>query len=257
MPGNFKALRVSIENQNQKTNLNRKIDQNKNWVVYDSSLDDVLDTYSFASDFNALIPEGFNGLRGYLIEKLKHKNGKAVGIEIAGPGSTLFHDLSKNHLFGRSAGFVLSDARITQRKAEDDTINHQVVEVSDAFSSKGYRKIEAWLGEEKADFIIERMVANMNSFPTDPEYLYGQLNRLYKLLAPGGVMFVMAPPIDKEDTGQNTIHNWIEDIKTKHKQVIDFDSYLNDGLNGDFTGNMGYYCIRLEKLANAPTELPK
>src|SRR3989339_1813641 len=122
------------------------------------------------SDFNALIPEGFNGLRGYLIEKLKHKNGKAVGIEIAGPGSTLFHDLSKNHLFGRSAGFVLSDARITQRKAEDDTINHQVVEVSDAFSSKGYRKIEAWLGEEKADFIIERMVANMNSFPTDPEY---------------------------------------------------------------------------------------
>jgi|GEM_PF-2697588 len=257
MDGDFRKIRVGLVNQTERTDINRERDKLQDWAIYDSSLDDMFDRYSFANDFNALVPEGFNGLREYLVEKLAYKDGKAIGVEIAGPASKLFHDLSDNHLFGRSAGFVLSDSRIPVRKEEDDTINHQVVEVSDAFSSEGYRTIQNWLGTEKADFIIERMVANLGSFPKDPEYLYAQLNRMYKLLAPGGVMFVMAPPFDKDDIKQNTIYQWIDGIKTKYKEVIDFDSYLNDGLNGDFTGNMGFFCIRLEKLPNAPAELPK
>jgi hypothetical protein len=253
MEGNFEKMRGYVKVQAKLTESNRGRDEREDWVIYDSSLDHTLDRYSFSKDFDPLIPEGFNGLRDYITKKLAHKNGQAVGIEIAGTGSQLFRDLSKDQLFCRTAGFVLKDTRTANTKTEDREINHKVIPVSDAFSTQGYRAIKKFLGEKKADLIIERMVANLASFPNDPEYLYIQLNRLYKILAEQGVMLLMAPPVDRNDDTRRGIYSWINNISSNYGQYIDISHHISKSPSS----NTEFFCIRLEKLKDAPKDLPK
>ncbi len=207
------------------------------YFMYDDDLENM--EYSFKD----LIPWGFK----YYLRERFGENQNLVGVELGGPGSNFFGGLSE--FFKKSAGVTTLDLRHKYQtefqKNFDTAINHSII-AGDIFSKKTLAEVDKWLGNQRADFIIERMQAGWN-FNTDSLVLFGKyLGDWYKRLSQVGVMFVQTPfasskPKMVQPGVKADYEAWIKLMR---------DSY------GDFlTINANNYVLSLEKTPKAPEKI--
>ncbi|OGG53100.1 hypothetical protein A3C20_02880 [Candidatus Kaiserbacteria bacterium RIFCSPHIGHO2_02_FULL_55_25] len=130
------------------------------YAYYDSS------EQNFDAFFaEVLLP--YKSIREYTEAHYGEKKGKMVAVEFGGPARKLFAGMTDHGLLGRSAGFVLHDARSDDEKARDSERHHSVIE-ADVFFKKGvaglsWRTVEEWVRRNgKPDIAIERMVQGVD-----------------------------------------------------------------------------------------------
>jgi len=149
---------------------------------------------TFDGTFRRVLPEGETSLRGYIEKELASRKGKAVGIEFGGPGRELFAGFSEG-FFQKTAGVPLVDPRRTvfsDAKAIDAERHHQIIS-GDILSEKTYERLNEWLDGDKADLILERMMAGWKNMPNEPFTVGKLFQRGYGLLGEGGLMFLEVP----------------------------------------------------------------
>jgi hypothetical protein len=230
------AQKITQENENQEYN----------WHVYDSSL------MEYAIFFEDVLPVKPEKMRAFIENKIKDRYGHAVGVDFGGTGSNLFEGFSRD-FFASTFGMVLHS-----RNNDKGSGVHRIIE-GDCLSIKGIRKFENILGTgKKVDLLFERMLGGVKDYPTNPEFLWSLLNRFYKLLNDGGIMFVQSPDRKKLED-MEIIEKWLSKLSRRRRGDIEF-CCKKRGISFELNGELkayDYYILYLRKLKGAPTELPK
>ncbi len=234
------------------------------WTVYDSVLEDGtaqenLKAHSIESSFRSVVPKEFGGkLKAYIEAELAPRRGKAVGVELGGPGSELFAGFSKN-FFARSLGTVLTDMRTKMLSAEEeeasrerDEKNHHEVKEVDIFSQAGATSIQEWLGDQKADLIIERMYGGLRKIPTPPKVLHLLLDRQYRWLNEGGILLNELSFISSMGLAGQLLKN-LDALKRKYPGGLEIDAEPNAESTSE--GVHTNIALRIKKLSGAPASL--
>lgn len=218
------------------------------WGTYDSK------EWSYDIAFSRVMPErhlqaGHFPEEGiisrYLRKKFENRAGDLVGIELGGPGSSLFEDLNKSsdkNLFVKSAGVTLMDFRSNDRRVIDNKNNHTVI-ATNIFEQKnktndGVGLVKKWLNGSKADFIIERMEGGIYDFPNNINYFYLILKQWYEMLEVGGVMFIQVP-VNVKANVTPLIQEWCNLVNQNHSDSIFVQFSPIGGVNA---------ALRIEKL---------
>ncbi len=242
MQERFRSINTRVAAQRMKeyrSEIRRLTNQDKRgyrWDYCDSSLS------SFEESFAVLLPRG-EKLKNYVEQSLAHRAGEAIGIELGGPGSSLFSGFTHG-FFKKTAGIALADQRrfFDYDPTDKDTMrNHTVIE-GDILRRSTLRKIEQeFLQGEKADFIIKRMVGGDFYLPCEPFFMGGRANDYYQMLSRSrGLMLV-----------ENPMAFWdLIDVWGLHSH------HNNYGLEVDVRTNGSRGGVMLRKLADAPEELP-
>ena len=125
----------------------------------------------------------------------------------------------------------------------DKKIHHTVME-RDIFSPKFYASVQEWLGDKRADLIIERLAKGMEFVPLEPHLLFKTLQTWWDFLAKDGVLLAQVP------VELNPVFElWAEMLKQKHPSIADYVIGTNDG-----TSNAS--ALRLRKFPGSPEALP-
>jgi len=236
------------------------------WVFRNSHIENMHLT------FKRVLPKGEQSLRGYLKRILEHrkKKGGAVGIEFGGPGDQVFYPIGDN-LFKKTAGVTLiqSDAikyipkELREYSTQEyDDKNHEII-IGDILDPHTYDRIRTWLRGDKADVIIERLLAGFKVNPEEHYLVAKTFERWYEMLAEEGVMFVQVPW-----WAHDVVYKWVSQVQSKYggsrwrliKPVLEVQySYMNDehkrqSSDGD---SQRASVMRLRKLKGAPLKLPQ
>ncbi|MBI2514686.1 hypothetical protein HYV91_00635 [Candidatus Wolfebacteria bacterium] len=249
----FGSLRNAVQKTRETVKDNVNWETGNNWGIYESGLNRDERGDSYAELFSSVVPldAKLTNLKKYIEIKLKSHKGQAVGIEVGGQGSRLFRDFSPG-FFEKTLGVVLVDKRDEDQKSADEKMKHSVL-VEDAFSSKGYREVKKWLGESKVNLICEKMHGASYDIPSDPDYLWLNLSRWYRLLDNHGIMLIQSPPIKKHD--METLMDWLVLTKHNFQGFLDVD-WRSETISPKIN-RFGRIWLRLEKHDGAPKELPK
>ncbi|MBI3632647.1 MAG: hypothetical protein HY225_04330 [Candidatus Vogelbacteria bacterium] len=252
---NFRKLKKSLIQARNITSGSLKREVIHGWGIYNSGL--LSGLHSFDKTFGGLYGEDHENIKEYIEDRLAAKRDNAVGVELGGIGSTLFKEFTPG-FFKRTLGVSLTDSRSEEDKVLDYKNNHHVLAL-DAFSSYGHREVQKWLGHEGADFIGEKMHAGSVGFSDNPDFLMSVINRWYKLLNKGGVMFLESPPIIDQKS-KEVIGGWLDsinnknlDIKITYKINADLKARGQGGFSEYLGGGIVYIC--LQKGMYAPDSL--
>ncbi len=222
-----KASKIELNERNKE-----KESKNEPWGVYDSELRNLEWTF-----IPLLIKKGDVAVyfQELLEQKFQDRLGNLRGVELGGPGSRLFFELNeggKRKIFSKSAGVTLNDLRTPGIKSIDDRHGHKIIEgdifAEDRDPRSAYQKVSKWLGGEKADFIVERMLMGLEKYNKQKlEFFFVNLKRWYKLLGKGGI-FLAELPIPQEDADagffQRAVEEWVKYLKDKYGHEIKAES---------------------------------
>lgn len=199
--------------------------------------------FSYHTAFKVVLPEGTN-LKTDIQETLGDRSGEAIGVAFGGLGSRLFGDLPKG-FFARSRGVALVDSRSMLQRMDDAESNHGVI-VGDETADATKGLVDRWLGGQKVDLIIERMMGDLNDVPHDIPFLQRQFTGLYDMLSEGGLMYIQVPKF-----ATKLASLWVEAAREQSLGTIDIrQGIYNSNKYGSTT------VLRIHKLPGAPTELP-
>ncbi|MBA3724279.1 MAG: hypothetical protein H0W89_05330 [Candidatus Levybacteria bacterium] len=194
------------------------------------------DAIPFQDSFYRVLPEGEN-MRDYIERMLAHKEGRAIGIELAGVGSRLFSDFTPG-FFRKTAGINLTDSRDFDSpsiKGDDAKRNHTVIE-GNILTPETRDDVKQWPHGEKIDLIMERMYGGLLILPQEPFFLSDRARMWYELLAEGGLLFAESPQALRPHLSQ-----WETYIKEEHADKMEVSVSRN--------------IIRIRKLQDVPLEL--
>jgi hypothetical protein len=224
------------------------------WKIYDSSLLPTLNPEidkSFDTVFDGLYPEGMD-IKKFVETALESKKGKAVGLEIGGPGKKLFQGFDKG-LFEKSFGVVLEKWGGLDENSSEDS-NHKII-TADALSSNGYVKIKDALGDSRVNFLVEKMHGGLDEIPSDLDFMQIIAQRWYRLLDDEAIMLLETPSLlDKygktEEKKLSDIQNWI-------KKISETNGISAKSKTGSYDGiwKLSLY-ILIQKHKGAPDKLP-
>ena len=215
-----------------KERIKEKESKDQPWGVYDAELRNLESTF-----IRVLIKKGDVAVyfQELLEQKFHGRLGDLRGVELGGPGSRLFFELNeggKRKIFSKSVGITLNDLRTPGIKSIDNRQGHKIIEgdifAPDRDPKSAYQKVSKWLGAEKADFMVERMLLGLERYNTLKfEFFFVNLKRWYKLLGKGGI-FLAELPVPQEDADaalfQRTVEEWVKYLKEKHAHEIKAES---------------------------------
>jgi hypothetical protein len=197
----------------------------------------------YQETFRGVLPRGESSVRRYIEGALTDKKGVAVGIDLGGPGSSVFADFTEG-FFKKSAGVTLVDHR-KPRLIERDEKKHHIVIPGNIFDPQTYNTVRERLGEDKIDLIFERLLGAEDLIPNEPYAISRIVQEWWKLLDEGGIVFMQT---NKEmDSLASKWVNMLEAdfskvIQAQHNPYSDIEPWLG--------------AIRLRRLRGAPNELP-
>lgn len=210
---------------------------NYDWGIFDEPAED----YEYSFDFVM----GERNFQKYFEKYYSEKKENMVGIELGGPGNSLFKDLQP--WFRKTLGLYKSES---ESKRTSLAPKNHFPKKGDIFSRQGLKQVDIWLEGEKADFIIERMEGgwkvNGDAFILFEKYL----KLWYERLDSGGLMLMQTPFISKDTDkkekfnnryGEGAFTSWISYIKRNYEGVLDI--------------NFTEQAILIRKLENAPDKL--
>jgi hypothetical protein len=173
------------------------------YAYYDSSEENF---DSFFAD--VLAPYG--RIRDYIEAHYGEKNGALVAVEFGGPARKLFAGMTTDGLLGRSAGFVLHDARSADDKTQDAQRRHDVVE-ADVFFKDGadglsWHTVEEWVARNgKPHIAIERMVQGVDLIRRADLYV-AIVKRWLSQLAEHGTLLAEIPHLMPLEEREKIVH---------------------------------------------------
>lgn len=205
------------------------------WSFKDSPLEG---NYNYAYDdtFSFLLPEGHVTLRNYIESVLANQKGKAVALELGGLGSSLFVGFTSD-FFVKTAAITLHDSRKRSQRKDDAIRRHTVIQ-GDMLRDTTKEQVQGWLGKEKVDLIIERMIGGHDLLPEEPFFLSKQADYWYQQLSEGGLFFAELPSAFYPYAAE-----WKRMIDERYKDTLDVDLVSSE-------------ILRLHKLPGAPEALP-
>ncbi len=184
-------------------------------------------------------------LREYVENILQKHKGSAIGIEFGGLGINLFKSFTPG-FFKQSIGVSLSDYRTedgslagTSYKKYKDNREHNII-IGNLFKREVYNEIKMLIGDQKVDFIIERMLVGLQNVPRNFLVVMTILQKWYEMLNEEGIMLIEVPIFTNRVTDQ-----WVKFLKSKHGKVLEvaFDPFRG--------------ALKIHKLRGAPRQLPK
>lgn len=194
-----------------------------------------------------------HGLKDEIQRILAGKRGKAIGLEIGGPGSHLFSEFDTG-FFDSTYGACLNDLRSDVDIAQDRANGHRVVDSINAFTEEGIELIRKSLPGGKADLLIERMggplfgsESELSVYPNNMFSLLRIAQGWYSLLQEGGVMYAQIPPelfLIMRDS------HYTEWIQKRFGDVLDIK------VENHKLAKMRVYALKLVKKPGAPEQLP-
>ncbi len=219
------------------------------WGYFDSPLQEPYPTgQSYENTFQRLIPPEHHGdIRSYIESELKDKRGEAIGIDIGGLGSSVFHGFSSG-FFRRTAGISLHDIRAKYGiEIEEDTIRGHTVIEGDITKRETKVGIVAWLGGKKVDLLFERMVKGLTAFPRKDRWTATAISQMYSLLSDDAIMFAELVFFAQEDPKYYLIDpqkmkEWVKDLNDR------FEGFLQAKWDGG--------SLMIRKRSGAPDDLP-
>lgn len=119
-----------------------------------------------------------------------------------------------------------------------DGRKHNIV-IGNIFDKKVYNKIEKIINGQKAELIVERMVAGFRNVPNSSIIIIVVLQKWYAMLNEGGLIFVETP-VFLEDV----IVEWVKVLRSDYVKSLDVEFDPGQG------------SLRIHKLVGAPKVLP-
>lgn len=221
-------------------------EKDSEWIYYDSPLyatqipdwDPFEHRDDFSTFFSPLVPGNNPSLKAHIESYLAVKKGKAVGLELGGPGSRLFAGFTPG-FFKNTLGVTLEDRRSDFAKKQDRRRNHDLLE-ADILDPTTLTKINMRLRGDRPDLIIERLHGPINILSTNPFFLAQKLNEYYAFLKPNGLMVLQTPRMP-----QALMRRWALFVAQTDRSI--FVSY-RDASYSDM--------IQVTKGQHAPDKLP-
>lgn len=220
----------------------------------DSSLDAFQPWTPYAETFRHLIPEKKLPLRVWLEEELSRVKGPRIFVDLGGVGSQIAADFTPG-FFESSYGITLVDHRRTKGReekykaetAEDAARRHTVIE-ADLLEDATYDFLEEQLGGNLLTLVIERMAKGLKNIPIDPYAVAQKIDRVYGLMAEGGVLLLQVP------NGFDTLlPAWVKYLRHVAGDSLEVRYHLGEGDESTARGASSLY---LKKKAGAPAALP-
>lgn len=211
------------------------------WWVYGSSYENYLKDFMEVQAF----PDE-------IINRLRQKEKPVVIDLLASTGAlrSLAQTLKPTKFKGLAVGF--HDSRDPDEINEDlsNGIEYIAGDLSDRTT---WDKIDAWLGEEKADFIMSRAVGGLHRLPTNLGFAGHAIHRVWNALNPeNGIAILQIPPA--YDLGLNGIpsYRWVSKLRTSASNAARYVGTYN--FQGDL-GHLPYGLLRLNRIPGV--EFPK
>lgn len=152
---------------------------------------------SFDAFFKPSLPKGEKDLGDYVESVIDSGEGEqeAIGLELGGQGRQLFEDFEEHFpgLFSRSIALVLAEYSPPEKAGRHTPIDHTIME-GDMLDPLALDRLEAALAGKKVKFVIVRLGAGWDMIATkEPYHIVRALQRVYGMVAEGGVMFLEVP----------------------------------------------------------------
>ncbi|MFA5954162.1 MAG: hypothetical protein WC817_01325 [Patescibacteria group bacterium] len=221
--------------------------------IYDSSLEgiedyfrDLIPGYDRAlveADFEQLMetkqqPPRREFLRKYVESELTFARGKAVAVELGGPGSRWSQNFTPG-FFQKTFGLTLEDLRSDEQKAEDTVRHHEVIP-GDMLQGDSLQILEEQVGPRGVHLFLERMALyGISNIPPEPVFIGEYLQRLYRLQAEKGIILAEIP---LDEMVVTDTYAWFTKLRTHYP--------------GKFNTAMNGHGFRLQRLSGSPEELP-
>jgi len=208
------------------------------WYIFGENFDSYLDDFSKA-DKDKKLPQ--------LISKIAAKP-KPVIIDLMAPTNTLadFSDKNRNYKIMKALAVGYGDTRHETVKKVDEMLGINYIS-TDLSNIQNFNKISEWLGSDRADLIMERGYGGLSHVPTNLDYQYRVIHKIWEMLSPdGGLTLLQLPSIS--DLHANDIHIgvWIKNVK----QSGIYCQYLPSYASKD--AGVNYGILALQK--NSPAE---
>ena len=208
------------------TNFGRKprsIDEDKDrdFSIYDS------DFHHYTRELKRVDKEGHNGL-GIIIEALQRTDFPVV-IDLMASTAALVSLKDENFFPSRNmSGLAVSysDRRAQKRIQQDYEMGIEELG-GDLGKLSTWKKIQEWLGNRKANLIMERGYAGLHYVPTKCSYYKFVIGRLWDMLDPnGGVVVLQTPNFETLTKERNIkIEKWLKECRALNiytRSVPDF-----------------------------------
>jgi hypothetical protein len=190
--------------------------------------------YPYAFDFQAFAPPG-QTLKEYIQTTVPEG---AVGVDIGGPGSTLFRGFDRG-TFSKTVGMTLVDLRDEETKAADAARGHDILPGP---FQENWEALDSELEGEKAHVIFSRLGGGGLSLPQDPYQIHEQLDNAYqRLSSEGGRLITTVPRIMRA-----LAEPWAEKVT---------DGYQGQ-IGVSIVPTISSMAIQIEKREDAPEHLP-
>ena len=208
------------------------------WVIFGENFESYLDDFSRVDR---------DGRFSHIIEDIAAKP-KPVIIDLMAPTNTLadFSFKSRNCKSMKALAVGYGDTRHKTVKKVDEMLGINYIS-TDLANIQNFNKISEWLGNDRADLIMERGYGGLSYIPTNLDYQYRVINKIWEMLSPdGGLTLLQLPSIS--DLYANDIHIgiWINNVK----QSGIYCQYLPSYVSKD--AGVNYGILALQK--NSPAE---
>lgn len=214
--------------------MDRPSSNNGVWQVIHSPFSSYLD------DFR---PADKNGVIDETIEKLKTQCASPIIIDLLATPAAL-HDLRLSLLGGRKIkgmSVSLTDQRDTPTRNYDDEQGISIT-TGNLREDETWSRIQAWLGPDKADLIVERGYGGLKQLPSNSEFGLAAIQKIWSFLSPeGGLAMIQVPPERALRRLGITMKNWTERLEKSH---IDFQYLPSYEPRIPHIGNYGALILR-------------
>ncbi len=176
-------------------------------------------------------------LKTYIESELSSLKGRTVVVELGGPGSWWSEEFSKDFL-KQSFGLTLEDKRTEEQKEDDALRNHTVI-AGDMFQGNSLEQLEKQVGPKGVHVVFERLAGyGTPHIPSEPVFIGKYLQRVYRLLADRGIMFVQLP-LDIQTVFAT--YAWLTKLHRDHPNTLQVA--------------ISNFAFRFERFPGAPDEL--
>jgi hypothetical protein len=140
---------------------------------------------------------------------------KPIIIDLLAPTGTLRHlcDFFRcgQPIKGLAVGY--GNSRTQQEERDDQRYGVDYIQTDLSFR-RNWQEIEAWLGNDKADLIVERGFAGLAYLPTEARFQYKAITSIWKMLSPnGGLALLQLPPVIDLEMNDINIKDWVKRVK--------------------------------------------
>jgi hypothetical protein len=212
--------------------------ENVNWDIYDSSFDDYL------NDFLKVDTEQ------KIVRKLNNiwKRPEAVIIDLMASTKAV-ETLHRKGFKGRLLS-VGKEKDSRERYRDFDYYQDISYRKADLATSNGWKEITDWMGDAKADIVMERSYGGLHFVNTDLGFYKIAVNKIWNLLSPDrGLAILQTPPKAELEKKGIEINKWVDILRSEG-----IYSKFNTHKNTKDSGN-DYGILILEKNFNI-SELP-